>query len=365
MVPEFYRPSEVATIASRCELESVTNALSLPAIGRPLEMIERAPAAPGPDDAVIDVRAAGICHSDEHYRSGRSMSIRPPIVLGHEVAGVIAAVGANVSAARVGERACVHYVVSCGRCAACARGDEQFCTSYAMIGNTRDGGYAESIVVPAVNALPLPDRVSFAQGAVLMCAGGTAMHALRRARFKAGESVAVLGVGGIGMFAVQIARALGAREVFAIDRDPAKLAAATSSGARAIDANDGDAARRVLELTDDAGVDVAVEAIGLPVTIRQALEMLAIHGRAVVAGIAGNAVEVDTYRNLLGRETELLGSNDHLRSELVELLDLAARGLVGLGPSLLREVPFSAESANDVLGELREYRAPVRTVMVR
>lgn len=328
-------------------------------------MTERAPLVAGPDDVVIDIRAAGICHSDEHYRSGRSASVRPPIVLGHEVAGVIASAGTGVDAARVGERVCVHYVVSCGRCTACSRGDEQFCTSYAMIGNTRDGGYAESIAVPAVNALTLPEGVSFAQGAVLMCAGGTAMHALRRTRFRSGESVAVLGVGGIGMFAVQIARALGAREVFAIDRDPAKLVAATASGARGIDANERDAAQQVLELTGGVGVDVAVEAIGLPVTIRQSLEMLAIHGRAVIAGIAGNPVEIDTYRNLLGRETELLGSNDHLRPELLELLDLAARRLVGLGPDQLREVPFSAESANDVLGELRDYRAPVRTVMVR
>jgi propanol-preferring alcohol dehydrogenase len=338
-------------------------ALVLNEFGGALEMSERPAVAPGPHEVVIAVRAAGICHSDEHYRSGRSAAVRLPRVLGHEVAGEIVATGSAVSGSRVGERVCVHYVESCGRCAACGRGREQFCERYQMVGHTRDGGLAERVVVPAVNAMTLPPGVAYADGAILMCAGATALHALVRGRLAEGESACIIGAGGIGMFGVQIARAMGASKVFAVDKDPVKLAAAARSGAIAIDARSGDAAELVLEATGGVGVDVAVESIGFPQTIEQAVRMLAVHGRAVVVGLAKEPMALDTYRGLLARETEVMGSNDHLRGEIERLLAWASDGRVRLEPALVRNVPFTAAAVNEALADLRAYRAPVRTVV--
>jgi 2-desacetyl-2-hydroxyethyl bacteriochlorophyllide A dehydrogenase len=341
----------------------ISRALVLSAIDRDLESITRARPEPGEGDVLIAVRAAGICHSDEHYRAGRSATLRPPRVLGHEVAGEIIAVGAGVPASRIGERVCVHYVVSCGRCDACKRNREMFCERYAMIGVHRDGGYAEHTVVPAVNALPLPPNVGFAEGAVLMCAGATALHALHRGRFAAGQSVAVIGAGGIGMFGVKLAKALGASTVVAVDRDATKLAAAERAGALAIDGNSADAAERIRAATRRAGADVALDCVGFDETTQLALASLGVHGRAVVVGLAGAPVSIHTYQSLLAQENELMGSNDHTRAEIEELLALAAAGRLALGDGAVREVPLELGAVNAALADLRAYRSPVRTVI--
>jgi 2-desacetyl-2-hydroxyethyl bacteriochlorophyllide A dehydrogenase len=342
---------------------TISRALVLSAINHDLRAITRSRPEPGEGDVLIAVRAAGICHSDEHYRAGRSASLRTPRILGHEAAGEIIAVGADVPASRIGERVCVHYVVSCGRCGACTRDREQFCEQYEMVGVHRDGGYADHLVVPSVNAMTLPARVSFAEGAVLMCAGATALHALHRGRFRVGESVAIIGAGGIGMFGVRLAKALGAATVIAVDRDSAKLAAAERAGAVAIDGGAADVVDRIRGATRAAGVDVALDCVGLGETTQLALAALGVHGRAVVVGLAGAPVAIHTYQSLLAQETELMGSNDHLRSEIEELLALAASGRLSLGDGALREVPLDAAAVNAALADLRAYRSPVRTVI--
>src|SRR5947207_12882040 len=127
---------------------------------------------------LIRVAAAGICHSDAHYRENISKIDRLPLTLGHEVAGLVEQVGSDVMQLSVGDRVCVHYLVSCGSCEFCVRGLEQFCRSGQMIGKHRDGGYAEFIKVPGANALPLPDEIPFEVGAIMMCSSATALHAL-------------------------------------------------------------------------------------------------------------------------------------------------------------------------------------------
>lgn len=117
-----------------------------------------------------------------------------PLTLGHEVAGIVEKVGAQVTTVKVGERVCLHYNISCGDCYYCSTGNEQFCDTVRMIGHHVDGGYAEYIAVPARNAIPLPDEISFEAGATLMSASATALHALRKSKVKAGETVADFGV---------------------------------------------------------------------------------------------------------------------------------------------------------------------------
>ncbi|HEX4562322.1 MAG TPA: zinc-binding dehydrogenase, partial [Gemmatimonadales bacterium] len=317
-------------------------AIQLVETGAPVVLRDIPEPSLGPSDVLVRVRAAGICHSDAHYRAGRSPAGPLPLTLGHEVAGVVERVGAEVKSPRAGDRVCVHYLISCGGCPACVRGDEQFCATGAMIGHHRAGGWAEVIAVPARNAVALPSGIPFAHGAVAMCSSATALHALKRGRLGKGDRVAVFGIGGLGMSAVQLARALGAVEVFAVDLDERKLKLAEAFGAVTVHAGKGDPVGVIRDRTGGRGVDVALELIGLPLTMEQSLKVLAVHGRAVVAGLAMKPMSVDSYRDLLGREAELLGANDHLKSEMPGLLELIEQGSVNLERVVERRVPPDA-----------------------
>ena len=187
-------------------------AVRLVQTGQRLELHEIPRPQPGDDDVLVRVKAAGVCHSDAHYWAGVSRAHPLPITLGHEVDGVVVAVGANVKQLRIGQRVCLHYMVTCGSCAWCIKGNEQFCETGAMIGKSLDGGYAEFINIPARSVFELPDEIPFEHGAIMMCSSATSLHALNKARMQPGESVAIFGVGGLGTSAIQLAKILGASE---------------------------------------------------------------------------------------------------------------------------------------------------------
>jgi len=338
-------------------------AVRLVQIGHPVQMQDVPVPDIGERDVLVRVRAAGICHSDVHYRAGTSPVKPLPVTLGHEVAGVVEAVGSQVTSVKVGERVCLHYLVTCGDCYYCASGHEQFCPRGEMIGKHRDGGYAEYIAVPARNALHLPDEIPFEQGAILMCSSATSLHALRKSRLQAGETVAVFGTGGLGMSAIQLARAMGALDVYAVDINADKVALAHKHGAVPVNASQCDPVADILRLTHGRGVDVALEVIGLPQTMRQAVQSVAVFGRAVMVGISGMPLEIDTYRELLGKESEVIGSDDHLLQELPLLLEYARRGVLDLSDVVTRSVPLDANAINQTLDDLEHFRGQVRTVI--
>lgn len=269
--------------------------IRLTAVGSPLKEQEIEIPSLGAAEVLVRIRAAGICHSDAHYRAGVSPVSRLPITLGHEVAGVVEETGAAVRNFKPGDRVCLHYLVTCGECAFCRANNEQFCSHAEMIGKHRDGGYAEIIAVPERSVFRLPDDIPFDQGAVMMCSSATSLHALRKARLQAGETVAVFGVGGLGISAIQLAKVLGAVQVFAIDINAHKLGLAAGFGAVPIDAAAGDPVAQLREATQGRGVDVAVELVGLPQTMKQAVQSLAILGRAALVGLTQESFEVAPY----------------------------------------------------------------------
>jgi 2-desacetyl-2-hydroxyethyl bacteriochlorophyllide A dehydrogenase len=331
---------------------------------QPLQMQEVPVPEPGNREVLIRIRAAGICHSDAHYRAGKSPVEPLPLTLGHEIAGRVAKTGPGATAVNVGDRVCLHYLLSCGDCYHCSTGSEQFCRQGSMLGHFSDGGYAEYIVVPERNAVRLPDEISFAHGAVLMCASATSLHALRKARFKAGETVAIWGAGGLGMSAIQLALALGALDVYAVDIHTEKLELARSFGAVPVAGGEYDPVDRIRQLTAGKGADVALELIGLPETIHQAIRVLGVMGRVAIVGIGDRPVAVDTYRELIANEAEIIGSNDHLLQELPLLLELARRGKLDLSRVATRTVPLDADAINQVLDDLEQYQGAARTVIV-
>jgi 2-desacetyl-2-hydroxyethyl bacteriochlorophyllide A dehydrogenase len=340
------------------------NAVRLMQPGRPLENQEVAVPQLGARDVLVRVRAAGICHSDAHYRAGIS-PVRPlPMTLGHEAAGTVEKVGAEVARLRPGDRVCLHYMATCGDCLYCNEGHEQFCTSGQMIGKYRDGAYAEYIVIPARSAFRLPDPIPFEHGAIMMCSSSTSLHALRKARLQPGESVAIFGAGGLGMSAVQLALAMGACRVFAVDVRAGKLALAESLGAVPVLAGDLDPVSEIRRLTGGRGVDVALELIGRSTAMRQAVQSLAIQGRAAIAGITDGTFEICPYEELLNREAEVIGVSDHLAREIPLLIDLVLCGKLDLSPVVTQTVPLDAKAVNHVLDDLDHFGKDVRSVIV-
>jgi len=338
-------------------------AVQLIEAGRPLEARDVPMPEIGPADALVRVKAAGICHSDAHYRAGVSRVEPLPMTLGHEVAGIVEQVGAEVRGLRAGDRVCLHYMTTCGQCSYCHRGTEQFCASGQMIGKHRDGGYAEFIRIPARSVFALPDEIPFEHGAIMMCSSATAFHALRRARAQAGESVAVFGAGGLGLSAIQLAQAMGALRVFAVDINERKLALAQQFGAMPIDARAADPVAQIMRHTGGRGVDVALELIGLPLTMRQAVLSLGIGGRAALAGITRQGFEVAPYDELINKEAEIIGVSDHLAQEIPLLLEYARQGRLNLHPIVTRTVSLEAGAINATLDELERFGGAGRVVI--
>jgi len=294
-----------------------TRAAVLRQMGSPLTVEELELAPPGPGEVLVRVAAAGVCHSDLHLADGHLGSERQPIVLGHEGAGTVEAVGADVAHVAAGDRVAFCFVPSCGACAQCLAGHANLCVpagehnSRGVLGDgtTRlsfPGGepvkhflsvacFAERCVVPAAGAVPLPAGLPLWQAALVGCSVVTGLGAVRNvARVRPGQSVAVIGCGGVGLQAIAGARLAGAARVVAIDRDPGKLERALRLGATEMVLAGGgrDPVAQVRELCGEGGADHAIEVVGRPDTIRQAFEMVRPGGTAVVVGIAPKGVEV-------------------------------------------------------------------------
>jgi len=339
-------------------------AVQLVQVGKPLRDAEVPIPEIGASDVLIRVAAAGICHSDAHYRAGISEFDRLPLTLGHEVAGTVEKIGKAVTNVASGDRVCVHYLVQCGSCEFCVRGLEQFCIKGQMIGRHRDGGYAEFIKIPSNSAFVLPNEISFEVGAVMMCSSATALHALNKARLKRGESVAIFGFGGLGFSALQLARAFGSVEVYVAEINPVKLASAEKFGAVAINAKAIDPVEQIRAATGGKGVDVSLELIGSAKTMRQAVLCLAPLGRAALVGLTIESMSIFPYPEMINREAEIIGVSDHLATELPTLIEFVRTGRLHFPPGMLHSVDLDAGQINPVLDGLETSTNRIRTVIL-
>lgn len=315
----------------------------------PLEICELPEPAPEAGGVVLKVLACGVCRSDWHAWCGADPDVSLPHVPGHEYCGEVVAVGAGVRRWKAGDRVIAPFILACGRCPDCAAGNQTICPDQAVPGFTHQGAFAEYISVPyaEANLTALPEGMDPALAAGLGCRVTTAWHALTgRAGLQAGEWLAVFGGGGVGISALLLGRALGAR-VAVVDIAPDKLAFAQSLGADAvINAAQTDAAEAVREITG-GGADVAVEALGVEVTTVGALKSLRKLGRMVQVGMpagdhASMAIPMDA---VYSGQLAIYGTRGMPSWRYPSLLSLIAGGQVDLSPLVTRHIALSGASA--------------------
>jgi alcohol dehydrogenase, propanol-preferring len=330
--------------------------------GRPLVIEEVPRPIPGPGEALVRVAACGFCHTDLHYLDhGVPTAHPPPLVLGHEVSGTVEELGPSAGGLPIGARVLVPAVLPCGRCALCRTGRENICPEMRMPGNHLDGGFAQFILVPAKDLIPLPSDISLEEGSVIADALTTPYHAVvNRAKVRAGEWVVVVGCGGVGINAVQMAAASGA-QVVAVDLRPEKLEMAQRLGARETlcPPDEKDPAKALRRITG-GGADVAFEVVGSAATLSLALASLRRGGRLCLVGFSDRPAELAVGK-IMFFEQELIGSLGCRPADYGRVIELVRGGKVQLHPIVSGRVAL--ERVNDAAESLRRGEG-FRTVVV-
>jgi len=306
-------------------------ALILKEFGGPLVFEDVPIPQPGPDEALIRVKACAVDQFDLTIRDGKfAMANKVPIILGHEIAGVVEALGVDVTSVSVGDRVTSTLYLTCGKCRYCLTGRETICADFkGYVGIHTPGAYAEYTTVPAENLVKIPESISFPDGSVLANAIGTPYHALtKRARLGPGERIIITGAGGgVGIHAVQVARLMGAF-VMAVDIGDKKLAFARDLGAEAVfDVSKGDFSAAAREWTNGEGVDVVLELVGTA-TFDSSIKSLARAGRMVIVGSHTGKELQASPQAMIANEWEILGSRNVSKRELAEVVDLVAVGRI-------------------------------------
>jgi 2-desacetyl-2-hydroxyethyl bacteriochlorophyllide A dehydrogenase len=335
-------------------------AARLLAPNKPLALEECPVPSLGDGEVLVSVAAAGVCGSDVHMWKGTVPVRKTPIVLGHEIAGTVAACGPTSDSWTTGDRVIVRAGIVCGACTYCRDGRDQLCPQQRVLGMDEDGGFARYVRAPGVNLLPLPAEIPFEIGAILADAVATPYHALtRRGALAKGEAVAVFGCGGLGTHAIQLARILGAARVIAVDVREAALARARALGVdETVDASS-EAPYKAIQRLTQGGVDLALECVGRPDTILQAVRSLRSGGRAVVVGMGQEPISLPPPALFAWREHALLGSFGSTSAELQRVIELVRTGELDLTRSISERLPLA--EANDALDRLeRKEGDPVR-----
>jgi propanol-preferring alcohol dehydrogenase len=307
-------------------------AMVLNGANRPFELMQVPDPVAGPGEAVARVITCGSGLTIQHVKAGRRAA-RFPRIIGHEITAEIVALGAGVTSLAVGDAVTAYFYLNCGHCRWCLANLEPLCgNSGGNVGIECDGGYAEYIKLPAHIFIKLPDGLDYkahpAEIGVITDALATPYKVLRRARVRPGETVAVFGAGGgLGIHQVMMAKWARAR-VIAVDRASPKLDACRKAGAdEVVDASAGDVAQALLDLTRGEGIDVAIDYVSSTATLEAGAKALGRHGRLVTLGGAGQPFTASAH-DILMKEQELLGSRYVTRTEILETLDLVARGEV-------------------------------------
>lgn len=339
--------------------------------GAPLQRADGDVPAPQGTQVLLKVLAAGVCHSDLHIwdgyyeiGGGRQLNlvdrgIRLPLTMGHENVGEVVAVGPDARGVQVGDVRLAHPWIGCGTCAACQRGEENLCVKPQFLGVFSQGGYATHVMVPDARHLFGIGRLTPQQAAPLACSGVTAYSALKKVQQELTRyPVVVIGAGGVGLMGITLARMMGAKDVIAVDIDPAKRQAALQAGAtHAIDGKADDAVAQIQQATG-GGSMASLDFVGSGQTVDLAIAAAAKGGSVVVVGLYGGAITLPTPFIPM-RALTLRGSYVGSHADMAELLALVNDK--GMPPVPIRSRPL--DEVSDALADLRAGRVVGRVVL--
>jgi D-arabinose 1-dehydrogenase-like Zn-dependent alcohol dehydrogenase len=340
----------------------------------PMQLVHKDEPQPTGTEVLIEVTRCGVCHTDLHLQDGyydlgggkranlADRGLRPPLVLGHEILGRLIAKGPQAPAelGEVGKSYLVFPWLGCGECEACQRGEENVCIKPGALGVARPGGYADRCLVPHPRYLVDVSGIDPTLAATYACSGLTAYSALRKVNIDPERDMLLLmGMGGVGLSALQVAEALGYRHIVAADIDPAKRELARANGASlVIDPSDADAARALL--ADKGGIAAAIDFVGARATAEFAISALRKCGTCVIVGLFGGDITL-SLPPIVQRVLTIRGSYVGSLKELRELVELARAGK--LRPLPVEAVEF--DRINEALDRLRKGGVPGRLVLAR
>jgi len=313
------------------------------------------------DGALVRVRVCGLCGSDLHAYQGLSDRRVPPLVMGHEFAGDIEEIGGEVKSLEIGDRVVVDPLVVCGECNRCVRGSQNVCRDRKLIGLTMQGALAEYVAVPSNRCFPLPDDVSYEEGAMVEPTA-VGVHAAERASISPNDTLAIVGTGVIGLLTLQAAKLRGPSRILAIDLSNERLGLARRFGADgAINPREGDPVQGVMELTNRAGADCVVEAVGIQQTMRQAMKMASDQGRIVVVGMLQKSMELEALE-ITVRELSLMGAYAYTDQAFKTAITLISEGKINVTPLITRILPLdSVKEGFEALDKQEAIKVVLRT----
>lgn len=328
--------------------------------GKPLIIEEKEIPVPGAGEVLVKVMASGLCVSDIHIQDGMISTVSLPYTPGHEMAGVIKAVGEGVTNVAAGDHVTAAIDVVCGHCRYCRTGRTNLCSSLVRIGFERDGSHEEYCVIPAENAFPVAKWIPFEQVTGLPDAVGCMYNAIKnQAKVKPGDRVLILGTGGLGMNAIQLARIFGA-EVYATSRQEEKIRISLDMGADAgINTREQDLMEEVISLTNGEMCDVVIDNIGIKGSVNDALKLVRPGGKVIITGYNDPYFEAD-YQDVMKFEKEIIGMRGMTRQDLTEVIRLVETKKIV--PYVYKTIPFSR--INEGLQMLRDGSAKGRVVLM-
>jgi propanol-preferring alcohol dehydrogenase len=330
------------------------------------EITETPAPRPGRGDVLVAMRACGICGSDVHIVDGSTTPGKLPIVLGHEASGVVAELGpshVDADTVAVGDRVTVNPMISCGHCSMCRLGRSNYCKNIQILGLHVDGAHAEYVVVPAGNVVALPDGVDFALGAIIADAVATPLRAILSSGVERGATVAVFGLGGLGLHAAMLLRQIYGADVIGVDASDAALERAASFGIdTVVDARAGRASETIRKLTG-GGVAASYEFVGALPVVEQAIRSLDHNGVCTIAGVGADRLHLSLRQEtLVARGVRIAGSHGYLTSDILQLLAWVASGQLVIGGTVSHRFPLAEYSAG--LDTLRDRSANAIRVVI-
>lgn len=322
----------------------------------------------GTQEVLVETKSCGMCHTDVGVVNG-AFQIKLPKILGHEPAGIVTRIGKQVKGVREGERAVIDPLIVCHTCDFCLTGRENLCEmrekveGYGTLGRHINGGFAEYLKVPVENLIKLPKEISFDEGAILVDAVATAFHAVRRANINPmDKSIAIFGVGGLGVNAIQFTRMMNWVQIIAVDIMNDKLKLAKDFGAdEIVNSSEEDPVKVIRDLTDGKGADITMEFVGSPQTMEYAVESLKRDGKAVIVGCSASPFRIMGMRCCLD-QINILGSYGASRAEKRIIVDLVRRKKIRVERLITHR--FSLDEINHAIEVLdKKIGNPVRIII--